>query len=78
MRRNRRHVDTVLGARLAIDAALPAGLVGLLSESETSGGLLFGVPRERAGEVVSAFSARGETCAEIGAVIAEPSIRIGS
>ena len=76
MKRNRRHVDTVLGARLVIDASVPAALVGLLSEAETSGGLLFGVPRERASQVAGEFTARGETCAEIGEVTAEPSIAI--
>ena len=76
MKRNRRHLDVVLGSRLVIDPALPAGLVGLLTESETSGGLLFSVARDRAHEVAAAFAARGETCAEIGEVIAETSIRV--
>jgi selenide,water dikinase len=76
MKRNRRHLDAVLGPRLSIDHALSAGLAGLLTESETSGGLLFSVVRERAGEVVAAFAARGETCAEIGEVIAEPRIDV--
>jgi selenide,water dikinase len=76
MKRNRRHLDAVLGARLVIDPALPAGLVGLLTESETSGGLLFGVSRERAADVTAAFAARGETCAEIGEVVAEAIIRV--
>jgi selenide,water dikinase len=76
MKRNRRHLDAVLGSRLVIDPSLPAGLVGLLSEAETSGGLLFGVPRERAAEVPAAFAARGESCAEIGEVVAEPTITV--
>src|SRR6266851_3332071 len=74
MKRNRRHLDTVLGARLVIDPALSAGMVGLLTEAETSGGLLFSVPRERAAAVAAAFAARGESCAEIGEVTAEPTI----
>jgi selenide,water dikinase len=78
MKRNRRHLDAVLGSRLRIDASLPAGLVGLLTESETSGGLLFSVAPERAGEVIAAFAARGETCAEIGEVTAEPAVAIVS
>ena len=78
MKRNRRHLDAVLGPRLAIDASLPAGLVGLLSEAETSGGLLFSISRERADEVLPAFAARGESCAEIGEVTAEPTIAIVS
>jgi selenide,water dikinase len=76
MKRNRRHLDTVLGSRLVIDRALPEGLVGLLTESETSGGLLFSVSRDRAGDVVAAFAARGESCTEIGEVTAEPVIRV--
>ena len=76
MKRNRRHLDTVLGSRLVIDSSLSSGLVGLLTEAETSGGLLFSVARERAGKVLEEFEARGESCAEIGEVIAEPSIRV--
>jgi selenide,water dikinase len=76
MKRNRRHLDAVLGSRLVIDRSLPAGLVGLLTEAETSGGLLFGVARERAAEVTAAFTARGESCAEIGEVVAEPTITV--
>ena len=76
MKRNRRYLDEVLGSRLVIDPSLPAGLVGLLSEAETSGGLLFGVPREQADKVAAEFAARGETCAEIGEVTAEPTITI--
>jgi selenide,water dikinase len=77
MKRNRRYLDAVLGSRLIIDSALPAGLEGLLTEAETSGGLLFGVARDRAGVVIPAFAARGESCAEIGEVTAEPTIRVG-
>jgi hypothetical protein len=76
MKRNRRHLDAVLGSRLVIDSALSAGLVGLLTEAETSGGLLFSVSPDRSGEVIGAFAARGETCAEIGEVTAEPAVRV--
>jgi selenophosphate synthase len=76
MNRNRRYLDAVLGSRLVIDPSLPAGLVGLLTEAETSGGLLLSVPRDRAAEVVAAFAARGESCAEIGEVVAEPTITV--
>jgi selenide,water dikinase len=76
MKRNRRHLDAVLGSRLVIHPALPAGLVGLLAEAETSGGLLFSVARDRAAEVPAAFAARGEICAEIGEVVAEPTITV--
>jgi selenide,water dikinase len=78
MKRNRRHLDAVLGSRLVIDAALPAALVGLLTEAETSGGLLFAVSPDRAEQVASAFAARGERCAEIGEVTVEPTIRVQS
>jgi selenide, water dikinase len=76
MKRNRRYLESALGARLVIDPALGAGLAGLLTESETSGGLLFGVAAERAAEVAPAFAARGERCVEIGEVVAAPGIRV--
>ena len=50
--------------------------VSLAFESETSGGLLFSVRPERAGEVLPAFERRGEPCWEIGEVVADPVIRI--
>ena len=75
-RRTLKDLDAVLGPRLVIDASLPAGLVGMLAEAETSGGLLFGVPRERASEVVALFAERGESCAEIGEVTAQATITI--
>jgi selenide,water dikinase len=75
-KRNRRHVETVFGARLSIDAAVPAPLAALLAESETSGGLLFSIAPGRAGGVLDAFRAAGEECWEIGEVLAEPLIRI--
>ncbi len=76
MKRNRRHVDAVFGRDLQIDPAVPAYLASLLSESETSGGLLFSVAPERAGGVVDAFGRRGETCWEVGEVVREPVIRV--
>ncbi len=79
MTRNRRHVEGTFQARgeLAIDSSLPAALLGLLFESETSGGLLFGVPPERATAVHAGFARRGESCWEIGQVSARPGIAIG-
>jgi selenide,water dikinase len=77
MKRNRRHLEATLGPRLVIDASLPAGLVGLLTEAETSGGLLFSVAPDRAGEVAGAFAAHGEACAEIGEVTPDATISIG-
>jgi selenide,water dikinase len=78
MRRNRRHLDDLLGARghLAIHPSLGEAMVGLLFESETSGGLLFGVDAGRAEEVHAGFAARGEPCWEVGEVTAEPGIAV--
>ncbi len=78
MKRNRRHLESTLGAKgqLKIDASLPAALTSLLFESETSGGLLFAVPPDRAGLVIEGFKKRGEPCWEIGEVTTEPTIRI--
>jgi selenide, water dikinase len=78
MKRNRRHVDHVLGARLQIDPAVPATLVSILSEAETSGGLLFSVAAERASAVLAAFKAAGEPGWEIGEVVDEPVISIAA
>ena len=78
MKRNRRYLESTLGAkgRLSIDATLAPGLVSLLFESETSGGLLFSVPPGRAGGVIERFKTRGEPCWEIGEVTPEPAIRV--
>ena len=76
MKRNRRYVETLFGSRLTIDPGVPAPLASLLFESETSGGLLFSVAPERADRVAAEFGKRGESCAEIGVVLAEPLIRI--
>jgi selenide,water dikinase len=76
MKRNRRHVDATFGADLTIDASVPGYLASLLTESETSGGLLFSVAPDRAGTVLDAFKRLGEECWEIGSVLAEPVIRI--
>ncbi len=71
MKRNRRHVDAVLGARLQIDHDVTRVAASLLTESETSGGLLFAVNPERASEVTGAFRDCGGKCWEIGDVLAE-------
>jgi selenide,water dikinase len=76
MKRNRRHVDATFGADLTIDPSVPGYLASLLTESETSGGLLFSVAPDRAGSVIEAFRRRGEECWEIGSVLAEPVIRV--
>jgi selenide,water dikinase len=76
MQRNRRYVDKAFGAALTIDPAIPGYLASLLSEAETSGGLLFSVAADRAGAVTEAFRRQGEECWEIGLVLPEPVIRI--
>jgi selenide,water dikinase len=78
MRRNRRHVEATFGARgqLTIDTALPEPLIDLLFESETSGGLLFGVSPDRAAAVHDSFRRRGEPCWEIGEVTAQTGIAV--
>ncbi len=76
MKRNRRHLEATLGTRLVISPALSPGMVGLLFESETSGGLFFGVPPAGAARVLDEVAVRGETCWEIGAVTGEIGIRV--
>src|SRR5215510_9542576 len=76
MKRNRRHVESVLGSRLSIDTKAAAPLVSLLFEAETSGGLLFSVRPGEGDRVGREFAQRGETCAEIGRVLPEPAILI--
>ncbi len=76
MKRNRRHVETVFGPALRVDPSIPGYLASLLTESETSGGLLFSVALDRARGVIDAFRVRGEECWEIGEVISEPVIRV--
>jgi selenide,water dikinase len=76
MRRNRRHVEGVLGARLQIASGVPPVLVSMLMEAETSGGLLFSIRPERADGVLDAFKRAGEEAWEIGTVLPEPAVRI--
>jgi selenide,water dikinase len=76
MKRNRRHIDHVFGARLEIEAEVPKTLVSMLAEAETSGGLLFSVAGDRAGSVLDGFRAADEACWEIGEVLADPVIRV--
>jgi len=73
MQRNREHVEHTLGARgqLSLSPSLGAAHAGLLFESETSGGLLFGVAPEDTRLVHDGFRRRGEACWEIGDVTAE-------
>jgi selenide,water dikinase len=79
MGRNKKYVEGLAQdgkLALRIGAGIPAELVGLLYDSETSGGLLFSAPAERAQEVRQRFAAKGEPVWEIGEVIAEPTIEI--
>ena len=76
MKRNRHYVDAAFGAALTIEPAVPGYLASLLTEAETSGGLLFSVAAERAGSVLDAFRRRGEECWEIGLVLSEPILRV--
>jgi selenide,water dikinase len=76
MTRNRRHAEATFGERLQIDGAVTPEIVGLLTEAETSGGLLFSVEPGRAGQVTAAFERRGERCWEIGEVVREPVVRV--
>ncbi len=78
MKRNRRHVEATFGGRgqLALASSLPEALVGLLFESETSGGLIFGVAPERAAAVRDGFDRRRESCWEIGEVTQELRISV--
>jgi selenide,water dikinase len=76
MKRNRRYVDSSFGADLTIEPSVPGYLASLLTESETSGGLLFSVAPDRARSVIDAFRRRGEDCWEIGSVLTEPVIHV--
>jgi len=78
MKRNRAHLEHTLGARgrLALGPSVGAAHAGLLFESETSGGLLFGAAPEDAGMVHDGFKRRGEACWEVGEVTAEIGIAV--
>jgi len=76
MKRNRRHVESVLGARLRIDAHVPPVLASMLMEAETSGGLLFSIEPGRADAVLDAFQRAGEEAWEIGAVQPEAAVHV--
>ena len=78
MKRNRAHLEHTLGARgrLSLGPSLGAAHAGLLFESETSGGLLFGVEPEVTRLVHDNFKRRGEACWEIGEVTTELGIAV--
>jgi selenophosphate synthase len=76
MSRNRKHLDATFGSRLQIDVSVPAPLASMLTEAETSGGLLFSVEPGRSSGVIEAFRAAQEECWEVGEVLAEPVLRV--
>src|SRR5262250_458954 len=78
MKRNRRYVETLFGPRLEIAADVPAVLVSLLMEAETSGGLMFSVRPDRANAARDSFRAAGEEAWEIGEVLSESVLRLRS
>jgi len=61
---------------LRIAPTVPAVLVDLLFDSETSGGLLFSAPAEAAQDLAGRFAAKGETLWEIGEVVPEIAIEV--
>ena len=78
MKRNRAHLEHTLGAsgRLSLGPSVGAAHAGLLFESETSGGLFFGVAPEHTRMVQESFKRLGEPCWEIGEVTAEIGIAV--
>jgi selenide,water dikinase len=71
MARNRKHLEETLGGRLSLGTSVSKAQAGLLFESETSGGLLFGVAPENVRLVRDGFAQRGEACWEVGEVTPE-------
>jgi len=61
---------------LRIAPTVPAVLVDLLFDSETSGGLLFSAPAEAAQDLAGRFAAKGEPLWEIGEVVPEIAIEV--
>lgn len=77
--RNRAYVEGLAqDGKLALRVAsgLSAEQVGLLYDSETSGGLLFSAPAERAQEVLDRFAGKNERIWEIGEVTPEMIIEV--
>jgi selenide,water dikinase len=79
MSRNRKYLASLADSgRLPLRVApgVPPELLGLLTDSETSGGLLFSVPAARVPELRRRFAAAGEAVWEIGEVIPDLAIEI--
>jgi selenide,water dikinase len=77
--RNRNYLEGLARDRrlgLHVADGVSKTLLGLLYDSETSGGLLFSAPTDRAQEVSDRFNAMGEPVWEIGEVIPEAAIYI--
>ena len=77
--RNRTYVEGLAqrgSVALRVAPSFSAEHIGLLYDSETSGGLLFSVPAERAQEVRERFARKGEAVWEIGEVIPERAIEV--
>lgn len=77
--RNRQYLEGLArDGRLALRFAggVSKGLLGLLCDSETSGGLLFSAPAERCQEVLDRFTATGEPVWPIGEIISETAIEV--
>jgi selenide, water dikinase len=66
--RNRAFYWSPDGGAVQIDADVPATLVDLFFDPETSGGLLVAVPAENAAELEDAFAAAGEPIWQVGRV----------
>jgi len=77
--RNRKYVEGLAqDGKLALRVAgrVFKDLLGLLYDSETSGGLLFSAPAQRSPEVLDRFAALGEPVWQIGEVIPERAIEV--
>jgi selenide,water dikinase len=61
---------------LRIASGVSSEQFGLLCDSETSGGLLFSAPADRAQEIRDRFAARGEPVWEIGEILPEQAIEV--
>jgi len=79
MGRNQRYLQGLSQERrltVRIPSHVSSEQIGLLYDSETSGGLLFSTPAEDAREVQRRFAARRESVWEVGEVIPETTIEI--
>jgi selenide,water dikinase len=70
----RTHKDTqsFLGPRLGIDPDVEPALAAVLTDAQTSGGLLLSVPEQRCAELVAELARMGAQCAAVVGYIAPP------